>query len=78
MAEKKTAREEKKPAREEIVPDLPEGLRRPRTSAIPAPQSWSNLASNRGPARGGRQSDGVTQDQRGQLQPKDKKTAQRS
>jgi len=68
----------RKDAREEIVPDLPEGLRRPRTSAIPSPQSWPDLANKRGSARSGRQSDGITRDQRGQLQPKDNKTAQRS
>jgi len=68
----------KKPANER---DLPEGLRRRRTSAIPAPQSWPNPARDRHPAPGpgrNRETGGITQDQRGQVQPKDKKTAQRS
>jgi hypothetical protein len=69
--------EAKKPLRDEIDPDLPEGLRRPRTRAIPAPQRRSDLASNRG-RLGPQDAGGVTQDGRGQVQPKDKNTAQRS
>ena len=61
--------------------DLPEGLRRPRKSATPARQSWSDLSKSehyRSLQRGDQQSDGITRDQRGQVQPKDKKTAQRT
>jgi hypothetical protein len=61
--------------------ELPEGLRRRRTSAIPAPQSWAELCKNK-PAPSQRGSEdprrGITQDQRGQVQPKDKDTARRS
>ena len=68
----------KKPPNER---DLPEGLRRQRTSAIPAPQSWPDRAGDRRPAPGpgrNRETGGITQDERGQVQPKDKRTAQRS
>ena len=61
---------------------VPEGLRRPRKSAIPSPQSWADLSDNaHRTARGagtGQKPDGFAEDQRGQIQPKDKETARRS
>jgi hypothetical protein len=61
--------------------DLPEGLRRSRKSATPAPQSWPDLSKNEqksSESQKQRSSDGVTRDQRGQTQPKDKNTARRA
>jgi hypothetical protein len=61
--------------------DLPEGLRRSRKSATPAPQSWADLSKNGRKIADRRedQSDrGITRDQRGQVQPKDKDTARRA
>jgi hypothetical protein len=61
--------------------DLPEGLRRSRKSATPAPQSWPDLSKNRQESserRKDQSSDGITHDQRGQAQPKDKDTARRA
>jgi len=62
--------------------DLPEGLRRARKSATPAPQTWADMSRSEHPSpppgRQGQRDEGITRDQRGQDQPKDKRTARRA